>query len=207
VSVNAFFRQPRALRGSTDVRVRMRSCIKMRTLAHIVATTSVLSAVLLIGCQHSSYAARWSRGSHDYKSEVLKAPTAVGELKHIEWDGWGWAGQDTTVYLVFDPTDSLSAVANKWNPGKLRGIPCEVFVVTLWRVSGTPCNSIQMNFGADATNWTVPGQTTNCCNFPIPLNNFETSSLRYTSRSHRARIAAATEILSLPWNPVIPNRL
>lgn len=44
--------------------------------------------------------------------------------------GWvGWAGQDTTVYLVLDPTESLSAVANKQNPGKLNGIPCEVFVV------------------------------------------------------------------------------
>jgi hypothetical protein len=101
----------------------------MRMLTRIAVTTSVLSAVLLIGCQSSSYAVRWSRGSRDYKSKVLKAPTAVGELKHIEWDGWGWAGQDTTVYLVFDPTDSLSVVANKQNPGKLKGIPCEVFVV------------------------------------------------------------------------------
>jgi len=50
-------------------------------------------------------------------------------LKHIEWDGWGWGGQDTTVYLVFDPTNSLSAAAKVGQPGKFSGIPCEVFLV------------------------------------------------------------------------------
>jgi Uncharacterised protein family (UPF0149) len=49
-----------------------------------------------------------------------------GELKHIEWDGWGWAGQDTTVYLVFDPSDSLLTAARKHAHGKFEGIPCEV---------------------------------------------------------------------------------
>jgi hypothetical protein len=101
----------------------------MKMSTRIAVTASVLNAVLLIGCENSSYTARWSARSRGYKSEVLKAPTAVAELKHIEWDGWGWVGQDTTVYLVFDPTDSLSAVANKERPGKLKGIPCEVFVV------------------------------------------------------------------------------
>jgi hypothetical protein len=69
----------------------------------------------------------WSRG---YKSQVLSQPvSATGELKHIEWDGWGMAGQDTTVFLVFDPTDSLSAAAKSHRSGKFSGIPCEVFRV------------------------------------------------------------------------------
>jgi hypothetical protein len=52
-----------------------------------------------------------------------------GELKHVEWDGWGWGGQDTTVYLVFDPADLLSQAASSHHPGKYNGIPCEVFLV------------------------------------------------------------------------------
>jgi hypothetical protein len=74
-------------------------------------------------------AARWFVRSHRYKAEVLAQPNATGELKHIEWDGWGWAGQDTTVYLVFDPTDWLSTASRNHRPGKFNGIPCEVPVV------------------------------------------------------------------------------
>ena len=48
----------------------------------------------------------------------------------IKWDGWVWAGQDTTVYLVFDPADSLSLAASSHLSGKFAGIPCEVPKVT-----------------------------------------------------------------------------
>jgi hypothetical protein len=47
-------------------------------------------------------------------------------LKHTEWDGWGWGGQDFSVFLVFDPTDSLSGPAENHQSGKLNGIPFEV---------------------------------------------------------------------------------
>ena len=91
---------------------------------------SLVAALLtFVGCQSSSDAAKWLAKSQNYKSEVLAQPTAIGELKHIEWDGWGWAGQDTTVYLVFDPTDSLSVAAKRQLPGKFSGLPCEVFLV------------------------------------------------------------------------------
>jgi hypothetical protein len=74
--------------------------------------------------------ARWLVWSRSYKAEVLAQPNSANEeLKHIEWDGWGWAGMDTTVYLVFDPTESLSQAASNRRPGKYRGIPCEVFLV------------------------------------------------------------------------------
>lgn len=69
---------------------------------------------------------RWFLWSDTYKSEVMGAK---GELKHSEWDGWGFAGVDTNVYLVFDPADSLAAAAEKNNPGKLQGLPCEVCLV------------------------------------------------------------------------------
>jgi|SRR5208283_867712 hypothetical protein len=71
-------------------------------------------------------AAKWSMWSQRYKSEVLAQSETARELKHIEWDGWGWAGQDTNVYLVFDSTDSLSAAATNHAPGKFNGLPCEV---------------------------------------------------------------------------------
>ena len=74
-------------------------------------------------------AARWLARSQHYKSEVLAQPSVSQELKHVEWDGWGWAGQDTTAYLVFDPTDSLLAAAREHRSGKLHGIPCEVAAV------------------------------------------------------------------------------
>jgi hypothetical protein len=73
---------------------------------------------------------RWLVRSRSYKTEVLAQPNSANEeLKHIEWDGWGWAGMDTTVYLVFDPTDSLSQAASNHQPGKYSGIPCKVFLV------------------------------------------------------------------------------
>jgi hypothetical protein len=74
--------------------------------------------------------ARWLVWSRSYKAAVLAQPySANEELRHIEWDYWGWAGMDTTVYLVFDPTDSLSQAASSRQPGKYSGIPCKVFLV------------------------------------------------------------------------------
>jgi hypothetical protein len=74
--------------------------------------------------------ARWCLWSRRYKAEVLAQPEAVnGELKHVEWDGWGFAGAETNVYLVFDPTDSLSSAVKSHQPGKFNGIPCKVPLV------------------------------------------------------------------------------
>jgi len=74
---------------------------------------------------------RWVVWSHEYKAKVLgQRDSATGELKHIEWDGWGFPGAgDTTVYLVFDPTNALSAAARSHRPGKFAGLPCEVPLV------------------------------------------------------------------------------
>jgi hypothetical protein len=74
--------------------------------------------------------ARWLVWSRDYKAEVLKqTQPANGELKHIEWDGWGMFAQNTLIFLVFDPTDSLLRAAKNHQPGKFDGIPCEVPLV------------------------------------------------------------------------------
>ena len=96
----------------------------------LLITYWVISAALVPNYFAIRTSARWLIWSTDYKSEAQAQPASVsGELKHLEWDGWGWAGMDTTVYLVFDPTDSLSDAAKSRRPGKFKGIPCEVPLV------------------------------------------------------------------------------
>lgn len=73
---------------------------------------------------------RWLLQSGRYKAAILAQPDPINrELKHAEWDGWGFAGQETTVYVVFDPNDSLRGAAESHSPGKYAGIPCEVYNV------------------------------------------------------------------------------
>ena len=100
----------------------------------MVGAVILISAALVVSAPLSGNlsvvnAARWLILSGRYKSRVLAQPAWAGQMKHIEWDRWGWGGQDTTVYLVFDPTDSLSAAASSRKPGKFNGITCEVVLV------------------------------------------------------------------------------
>jgi hypothetical protein len=90
-----------------------------------------VSAVLVQNYSAIRDQGRWLVSSHGYKVKVLAQPnSATAEMKHIEWDVWGFAGAgDTTVFLVFDPTDSLSEAARNHHPGKFDGIPCEVSFV------------------------------------------------------------------------------
>jgi hypothetical protein len=72
-------------------------------------------------------AGRWLLQSGQYRAEILAQPDSPnGELKHADWDIWGFAGAETMVYLVFDPNDSLRVAAGSHSPGKYSGIPCEV---------------------------------------------------------------------------------
>lgn len=60
--------------------------------------------------------ARWVIASGKYKTLVLQQkPDRGSGLRHMEWDGWGWAGMDTSVELVYDPSDSLAREFNQ-NP-------------------------------------------------------------------------------------------
>jgi len=71
---------------------------------------------------------RWILQSHRYKPEVLaQAQRKAGELKHIEWDGWGFVpAGDTTMYLVYDPSDALLNASRERKYGVVPGIPCPV---------------------------------------------------------------------------------
>ena len=109
---------------------------RRRYLHRLTALTILLvisASFLLYDFKHPLVirsAVRWMVGRTIYKEKVFAEPTsAKGDLKHIEWDGWGMFGQDTSVFLVFDPTDSLAMAATSRLPGKFNGIPCEVFLV------------------------------------------------------------------------------
>ena len=96
----------------------------------ILGAFAVFVATLALDFPHANAiraTARWLFWSKAYKAEVLASPAPPsGQLKHIEWDGWGMFGMDMTVYLVFDPTDRLLAEAVREPPSRLAGIPCRV---------------------------------------------------------------------------------
>jgi hypothetical protein len=97
-----------------------------------ILLVSVMVMAALEAPKHSKagYSVRWLSRSDAYKAAVLAQPAPVpGQLKHIEWDGWGFLGQDTTVFLAFDPADALAPADGIERPGKLSGLPCPVFQV------------------------------------------------------------------------------
>ena len=97
------------------------------SILSMLAIFWVLSVPLFKNYLAVRSAARWLIWSDDYKARVVAQPApANGDLKHLDWDGWGWGGENTEVYLVFDPTDSLAAAAGSHQPGKFNGLPCEV---------------------------------------------------------------------------------
>jgi hypothetical protein len=88
---------------------------------YLIALTLLLSNYSLVR-DHL----RWICFSRSYKLAVLAQPSD-GQLKHAEWGGWGFAGAgDTTVFLVFDPTDALASASNKLPPVAASGLPCDV---------------------------------------------------------------------------------
>jgi hypothetical protein len=117
-----------ALSLYSAVRKKPRRCVA--TLFMLLVYLS-LSFALHNNCRAIRNTARWSLWADDYKAQVLKQPDSANEeFKHIEWDGWGFPGAgDTTVYLVFDPADSLLPAAIRKQAGQYRGLPCEVFQV------------------------------------------------------------------------------
>jgi hypothetical protein len=82
-----------------------------KTMLAFVLSVALVMVTLAVYCVKNFSALRWRVSSRSYKAKVLGQPaSANAEFKHVEWDGWGWAGQDTTVYLVFDPKFALGGV-------------------------------------------------------------------------------------------------
>jgi len=109
----------------TAVRKRPRQCLS--TLLTLIVFLAV-SAAILKNEDTIRASFRWLAWSHQFKAKLLGEPApGNGELRHMEWEATGFAGvANITVYLVFDPTDTLSAAHT---PGKVAGIPCEVRLV------------------------------------------------------------------------------
>ena len=104
-----------------------RKKLRSVSILSMLAIFWLLSVLLFRNYLAVRSAARWLIWSDDYKARVVAQPApANGDLKHLDWDGWGWGGENTEVYLVFDPTDSLAAAAGSHQPGKFNGLPCEV---------------------------------------------------------------------------------
>ena len=104
-----------------------RKKLRSVSILSMLAIFWLLSVLLFRNYLAVRSAARWLIRSDDYKARVVAQPApANGDLKHLDWDGWGWGGENTEVYLVFDPTDSLAAAAGSHQPGKFNGLPCEV---------------------------------------------------------------------------------
>lgn len=109
--------------------------IRRRQLRAILATLAVLWAIAVCSFLYNREhpfaireTARWLIWSHEYKEQVLAQPASPnGDLKHVEWDASGFAGvANNTAYLVFDPADTLSAVAKNNQTAKFNGVPCQV---------------------------------------------------------------------------------
>ena len=109
-----------ALLVAAAIRKRPRRCLS--ALLTLVAFLGVSWGLLREQGTIRAYA-RWLAWSRSFKAEVLAQPApANGELRHMVWEATGFAGvANNTVYLVFDPTNSLSAAHS---PGKSSGIPC-----------------------------------------------------------------------------------
>jgi hypothetical protein len=96
-----------------------------------LAGVSVCMGVVLLGVAYEmSFAirgpVRWALGRAEFKAQMERLPEPPkGELKHLDWDGWGFAGMGTEVYLVFDPTDSLAGAAASHRAEKVPGVPCK----------------------------------------------------------------------------------
>jgi hypothetical protein len=77
------------------------------------------SVLMFLSTQHLRPWARWLVGSGHFKQEVQLQPANPRTgIRFMEWDGWGFAGSDTIVFLVFDPTDMLGEGLRKHTPSR-----------------------------------------------------------------------------------------
>jgi hypothetical protein len=92
----------------------------------------IVTPVVVVNQGHIRPHLLWLIWSQRYKSEVLATAPGNGEFRHVEWDGDGWGdgvSGDWMGYVVFDPSDSLSAATKGSVPADYDGIPCKVILV------------------------------------------------------------------------------
>lgn len=93
----------------------------------LLAISVALTAWFLwVHADHIRFTGRWLLWGREYKAAARQQARPGAGLPHVEWDGWGFAGMDTVVYAVFDPSDSLAAAASQHRSGTVPGVPCGV---------------------------------------------------------------------------------
>jgi hypothetical protein len=111
------------------IRKQPRRCL---LLSMTILAFLAVSAALLINEGTLRPALRWLLWSRHLKAEVAQTTPPNGELKHMAWDRWsGTRAGDWTAYVVFDPTESLSAAAASHASGMFSGV---------WKATGIPFN-------------------------------------------------------------------
>ncbi len=103
--------------------------VKRHALAMLVAAVIFCGVTWFLFKNTSAVqdTARWFLYGKSYQRRVLVEPQEAGQLKHTVWDAWGFPGAGvTTVYLVYDPTNSLTHAAKTHAAGRFAGIPCSV---------------------------------------------------------------------------------
>jgi len=101
----------------------------LTSLSFLVAILAYGAASFLLFANSSTMRSRivWTFHAKQYKTAVLNQPSSNG-LKHIEWLGWGFAGADTTMYLAYDPANSLAH--KDAHTGKYGSLHCD----EVWKV-------------------------------------------------------------------------
>jgi hypothetical protein len=104
-----------------------------RTLPSLL-TPVIFCAIILVAFQNREAIrdqSRWLLRSNRYKADLQSQAAKDGiRLTHEEWVSTGFAGvANNTVYLVYDPGDSLFAAAKTGGPGRFSGLPCDVYRV------------------------------------------------------------------------------
>ena len=112
------------------------ACVRgLRSRLSMLCVTAMLwgltPPLLALGDRYGSLVdsrLRWWCWGGYYRRLVLAQPAQVGELRHVEWDGWGIAGNEITAYLVFDPDPDavVPSRAGLREGGQVHGIPCGV---------------------------------------------------------------------------------
>ena len=96
--------------------IRRRSRLSLSVLSMLVVYCAV-TAGLFIKSYDLRTVERWFlySGKNTQKADVLAQPgSGDGEKSNTSSGyGWGFGGDDTEVYLVFDPGDTLSVVASE----------------------------------------------------------------------------------------------
>jgi len=75
---------------------------------------------------------RWVFTRSSSMNEMRTHLATQNGIKYFEWDTWGMAGQDTIVYLVYDPADRLRHPRKTAEGRTSSGLPHEVWQI--WRL-------------------------------------------------------------------------